>query len=88
MDTFKPRSWGAPVQDLVKEYEQHGAAESTIEVQDKPDTASASLVRKGLLDPNTGAMLCNHKASKGINDQVRGYSAIGKENYERTFGHA
>ena len=87
MSEFKPRSWSAPVQDLVKEYNDFDAQETAIETQDKPDSISTSLVRRGLMDPNTGCMTNNSKQGTILRYNVSGYSPSGKENYRRIFGH-
>ena len=88
MQEFKPSTWAQPVQDIVKEYEQHEAAEDYVEVQTKPEAISRSMVRRGLLDPNTGAVIHNSKANKITRDNVSGYSARGQKNYMQIFGHA
>lgn len=88
MSEFKPKSWAAPVEDLVKEFEAEDAAGRTPEVQTEEDPLNASLVQKGLLNPNTGEVLSSNKASKAMVDQIQGYSPQGKKNYERTFKHA
>lgn len=86
--TFNPTSWSAPVPDLVKEYntwdyEQH----SPEPTQDKPEEFSKSLVRRGLLDPETGLSLENSKQGCIQKDNVQGYSLRGQEEYKRIFGH-
>ncbi len=88
MSEFKPDSWQAPVEDLVKEYEQHDAVETENEVQTQAESISKSMVRRGLLDPNTGYTIENSKASKITRDNAKGFSPRGKRNYERIFGHA
>ena len=87
MSDFKPSTWAQPVQDIVKEYEAHDASETSIEVQDKPEAISESMIRRGLLDPCTGALINNSKSNKITRDNARGFSPRGKMNYEETFGH-
>ncbi len=88
MADFKPSTWAQPVQDIVKEYEAHDAAETYTEVQDRPEAISRSMVRRGLLDPMTGAEIKNPKSAKITRDNAKGFSPRGKMNYERIFGHA
>ena len=87
MSEFKPSTWQQPVQDIVKEYEAKEAADTHVEVQTQPEEISKSMVRRGLLDPNTGRPIENSKASKITSDNTRGFSVQGKKNYEATFGH-
>lgn len=85
---WEPSTWQQPVQDIVKEYEQHEADEMHIEEQTEPDQISRSMVRRGVLDVNTGMLKDYSKAHKVTTDNVRGYTPQGKKNYERIFGHA
>lgn len=87
MSEFKPSTWAQPATDIAKEYEAHDAAETHIEQQTSPEEISKSMVRRGIIDPNTGMCTGNSKASKVSQDNVRGFSKRGKENYERIFGH-
>ena len=86
MADFKPSTWAQPVQDIVKEYETHDAAESAIEAPpDKPEAISKSMIRRGVLDPNTGAYGGNSKQKHILSfTPTRTFMS----NYERTFGHA
>jgi len=84
---FNPRSWSAPVEDLVSEYEAQDKAERTPEVATEPDAINSALVKKGLLDPNTGEYQTSNKASTIMAGNCRGYSRSGKASYRRTFGH-
>lgn len=86
---FKPSTWAQPAQDIAAEYNTWEKAETELPaVQTKREALSESLVRRGLLDPETGATLDNTKQGKILMDNARGFSRIGKLNYERTFGHA
>lgn len=87
MAEFKPRTWAQPVQDIVKEYEQYEKDEQHVEVQTEPEAISKSMVRRGIMDPDTGALTGNSKSHKITRDNANGYSAQGKLNYERIFGH-
>jgi len=51
---FQPRSWQAPVQDLVREYNQFQANQEP-DIQDKPDTVSLKAARERRLNTKTGA---------------------------------
>ena len=84
MAEFKPSTWAQPVQDIVKEYEAHDAAEHYEEVLTKPEEFSKSLVRRGVIDPNTGFPTGNSK-QKHLSGWVPSRAFQG--NYERTFGH-
>lgn len=83
-EEFKPKSWSAPVADLVKEYEAFDASDAKQEVQTAPEEFSKAMVRKGLLDPRTGEYGKNSKA-------VKVASFVPSErymsNHERIFGH-
>jgi len=85
---FKPSTWAQPAQDIAKEYNEYDKADMHLEVQTAPEEISKSMIRRGLLDPRTGAFLDNSKASKVSGDNVRGFSSRGKDNYERIFGRA
>ena len=84
---FKPSTWAQPVQDIVKEYNAYDKAETSSEIQTEPEAISKSMVRRGVLDPATGALTGNSKAHKVTTDNAQGFSARGKMNYERIFGH-
>ncbi len=88
MGDFNPSSWSQPVEDLVKEYNDYDNQSTENEVQTQAEEISKSMVRRGLLDPNTGVPIQNSKQSKITRDNARGFSPIGKLNYERIFGHA
>ncbi len=88
MGEFKPSTWSQPVEDIVKEYKEYDASETQDEVQTQAEEISKSMVRRGLLDPNTGYVLENSKASKITRDNAKGFSPQGKRNYEMIFGHA
>ena len=85
---FKPSTWAQPATDIAKEYEQYDKAETEVEVQTAPEAISQSMVRRGVLDPNTGGMLHGTKSNKITEDNARGFSTRGKMNYERIFGHS
>jgi len=85
---FKPRSWAAPVQDIVKEYDAWDKAEtSPLEVQTAPDEFSKSMVRRGVLDPETGLCTGSAKQSTILAGNIRGFSKRGQANYRAIFGH-
>ena len=86
--SFKPSTWAQPVQDIVKEYETFDKEEHHEEILTAPEAISKSMVRRGILDPRTGLETGNSKAGKVTRDNTAGFSARGKMNYERTFGHA
>ena len=89
MPEFKPSSWSQPVQDIVKEYERFDAEETAApEIQTAPEAVSQSMVRRGMLDPNTGLLTGNSKQSRILKSNCKGFSPRGKANYERIFGHA
>lgn len=88
MAEFKPSTWQQPVQDIVKEYNEFDKAEHHQEVQTAPEDFSKSLVRRGLLNPMTGMPINNSKQRKITQDNARGFSPLGKANYERIFGHS
>lgn len=83
---FKPRSWGADPIDLEKEYNAWEAEQTAPDpVPDKPEALSTSLVRRGLIDPNTGLRTGNSK-QEFISAWVP--TERFQSNYEQTFGHA
>lgn len=86
MGEFKPSTWAQPVQDIVKEYEAYDAAETAPEaIPDKPEAISKSMIRRGVLDPRTGAYGGNSKQK-----HILAFTPSPRfmSNYERTFGHA
>ena len=87
MNEFKPRSWAVPVQDLVKEYNAYEKANDYEEIQTAPEEISKSMVRRGIMNPMTGHLTGNSKASKVTRDNCSGFSTRGKRNYEQIFGH-
>lgn len=82
MSKFKPSTWAQPAKDIAKEYEAHDASECHIEQQTAPDGISKSMVRRGVLCPRTGALTGQSKSNKVTADNVRGFSAQGKRNYD------
>jgi len=85
---FKPKTWQAEVPDLVKEYNAWDRAENgPAEVQTAPEEFSKSMVRRGVLCPETGRSTGNSKQGTILEANVRGYSPQGQENYRRIFGH-
>jgi hypothetical protein len=59
---FKPSSWQQHPKDLAKEYERHDEAVHHMEATpDKPEEFSKRLVRRGVLDPETGLPTGNSK---------------------------
>ena len=85
MDEFKPKSWGADPIDLAKEYTAWDNQETTIEdVPDKPEGFSMSLVRRGVIDPNTGLETGNSK-QRHISRFTP--SERFQNNYTQIFGH-
>jgi len=86
---FKPSTWSQPAQDIAKEYDAWDRANTELPaIQTKREAISESMVRRGVLDANTGELTGNTKQSKILQDNSRGFSRLGKLNYERTFGHA
>lgn len=83
-EEFKPKSWAAPVSELVKEYNEFDAVDAKQEVLTEPEEFSKAMVRKGLLDPNTGEYGKNSKAAKCASFVP---SAQYMNNHERIFGH-
>lgn len=85
---FKPSTWAQPAQDIAKEYNDWDKAQHAPEaIPDKPEGLSTSLVRRGIIDPNTGLSTGNSKQGKITMNNVMGFSEQGKRNYERIFGH-
>lgn len=82
MSEFKPSTWAQPAQDIAKEYIAHDAAECHIEQQTAPEAISKSMVRRGVMCPRTGALTGLSKANKVTRDNVTGFSARGKRNYD------
>lgn len=83
---FKPKSWAAPVEDLVKEAKEQDRANVVSEPTQEEKTAEAeSMVRRGLINPHTGEYGENSKARKVAtwipSEEFRSH-------YELTFGHA
>ena len=59
---FKPKSWAADPQDLAKEYNAWEAEKTALpEAPTKPEALSLSMVRRGVIDPNTGLPTGNSK---------------------------
>jgi hypothetical protein len=86
MEEFKPRSWGADPIDLEKEYNAWEDAQTAQESPpDKPEGLSTSLVRRGLIDPNTGLRTGNKK-QEFISSWTP--SETFQQNYQAVFGHA
>jgi len=91
MEDFKPTTWAQPVQDIVKEYEQKDAEECAApEIPTEPEEFSKSMVRRGVINSETGAYNTTSSSKQGkiLEGNIRGYSEQGKMNYERTFGHS
>lgn len=88
MNEFKPSTWAQPAQDIAKEYIAYDDADRHIEVQTQPEEISKSMVRRGLMNPETGGFIENSKSRKVSKDNVKGFSTRGKQNYEMIFGHA
>ena len=85
MGDFKPSTWAQPAEDIAKEYVQHEAAETAVEAPpDKPEALSQSMVRRGVLDPLTGAYGGNSKQQHILSFTP---SEQFRENHERIFGH-
>lgn len=84
--SFKPSSWAQPVQDLEKEYNAWEEAQTAQEATpEKPEALSTSLVRRGLIDPNTGLRTGNKK-QEFISRWTP--SKTFQRNYEQAFGHS
>jgi len=86
MSGFKPSSWQQDPRDLAKEYDAWERAETAPpEVQTKPEEVSLRMVRKGVIDPNTGLLTGNPKQS-----HISRFTPSQRfqDNYERTFKHA
>ena len=89
MANFKPSTWAQPVQDIVKEYTSYEAREYALEdTPTEPGALSKAMVRRGVLDPLTGAYGGNSKQGCITGNNIKGFSELGKQNYERTFKHA
>lgn len=87
MQRFKPSTWQQPVQDIVKEYNDYERSQtSSIDVPDKPEGLSLSMLRRGVLDRNTGAYGGN-SCSKQMCILKFVPTEVYKDNYIRTFGH-
>ena len=85
MSDFKPSTWSQPVQDIVKEYEAYDKAENAVEATpDKPEAISTSMVRRGVLDPLTGAYGGSSK-QRHISNFVP--SEHFRNEHARIFGH-
>ncbi len=85
MADFKPSTWAQPVQDIVKEYEAHDASETYQEAPpEEPEAFSKGMVRRGVLDPVTGAYGGSSKQK-----HILGFvpTKTFKDNYEAIFGH-
>lgn len=88
-DEFKPSSWQQEPQDIAKEYEAWDREQTAPEdIPTEPEEFSKGMVRRGMLNPETGMPTGASKQSKILRDNARGFSPRGKQNYERIFGHA
>lgn len=86
MKEFKPSSWQQEPQDLAREFIAHEAAETAPEEQQTaPEEFSKRLVRKGVLNAQTGMHTGNSKQRHMTAWQPNNAY---KYNYERTFGTA
>ena len=86
---FRPSTWNQPARDIAKEYNAWDAAETAPEaIPTEPEELSKSLVRRGVLDPNTGFRTGNSKQDKILLGNIRGFSPRAQDNYERIFGHS
>jgi len=86
MNTFKPSTWAQDPIDIAKEFTAYEEAQvAPDEVQTAPEEFSKQLVRRGVLDPNTGLGTGNDKQRHLTNWQP---SISFKSSYERTFGHS
>jgi len=86
MNEFKPKSWAAHPQDLAKEYTAWEDEKTRLpDVPTKPEALSLSMVRRGVIDPNTGLSTGNSKQR-----HISGWtpSKQFQNNYELAFGHA
>lgn len=85
---FKPNMQQHPL-DIAKDYDRfENDNNHKTDIQTKPEEFSKAMVRKGLLDPETGMHTGNSKQGHILMHNVRGYSEQGKRNYERIFGHS
>jgi hypothetical protein len=83
MNEFKPSSWAQHPKDLEKEYNAWDKAQTALpETPTEPEALSLSLVRRGVLDPNTGLPTGN---SKQRHISAWTPSQTFQKNYDRIF---
>jgi hypothetical protein len=86
MNEFKPSSWNQDPQDLAKEFTAYEDAQCAPEEQQTaPEEFSKQLVRRGVLDAQTG-LVTGHSKQKHLTAWQPSDSY--KDSYQRTFGHA
>ena len=87
MNTFKPNYQQHPI-DIARDYEKWDAEQNAPEaIPDKPEEVSLRMVKRGVMDPRTGLLTGNSKQNHILTRNITGYTQVGKENYERIFGH-
>ena len=82
---FRPDMNQEPI-DIAKDYEKYEYEHlPKSETPDKPEEMSLSMVRRGVLDPETGKTTGNSKQHHAQYAMLKGYSKKAADNFDRIF---